>query len=137
MSKNAPKWIRFMKLRFTISLLMYASMAYGEPVCDVKVGSSLGIPVLEFGSGNRIYSKIPLSQGSPDAVEEEMINLQDEGVCAEKIVSKKCTLRFEKLPDRNLLTLFRGQEKWRSWDLNAKKQAESYVRALKKKGFCS
>lgn len=126
-----------MKRRLSLIMLLSSAMALAEPVCDVRVGDSIGIKVVEFATGNRVHSKMPLSEGTVYAIQEEMINLQDEGVCAEEIVSRKCVLKFEKAQRGNRLTLYRGQERWSSWPLNSKRQVEDFVKGLKKAGFCS
>ncbi len=117
--------------------MMMSAQTYAETPCDVRPGTSIGIKVLEFASGNVIHSKMPLREGSPDALLEEMINLQDMGICEEKIVSQKCVLKFEKQKKLNFVTLYRGQIRWNTWNLKQKDHAQNYVKNLKKLGFCS
>jgi hypothetical protein len=126
-----------MKFCLFVFLLLMAAVAQAEPVCDLRVGESIGIQVLEFSSGSTVHSKMAMVETSPKAIVDEMINLQDMGICAEKIVTKKCTLRFEKKKKGSLITMYRGKDRWVSWSLSGKKEAQSFVRSLKKVGFCS
>lgn len=125
-----------MKL-FVLLLTFGALSAQAESLCDVRVGDSSGMKVVEFATGNVVHSKMSLKEAQADAILEEMINLQDMGVCTEKILAKKCVLRFEKKVKETNITLFRGQDKWLSWTVSQKKQAQDYVRLLKRAGFCS
>lgn len=111
--------------------------SFAESRCDIRPGTSLGIKVVEFATGNQIHSKMPMRQGEPDALLEEMISLQEMGVCEEKIISQKCILKFEKYSKVNYITLYRGKSKWSSWQLKEKEKANSYVKNLKRVGFCS
>jgi hypothetical protein len=123
--------------RFFILFVLLTSAALAEPICDVRLGDSTGVKVIEFASGNVIHSKIALKEMSSDTLTEEMTNLQDMGVCAEQTIAKKCILKFEKRPNSNVLTLYRGQEKWITWMISAKKNAQDFVVHLKRAGFCS
>jgi hypothetical protein len=80
---------------------------------------------------------MPLRESTANALYEEMISLQDMGVCEEEIKSQKCILKFEKSPKANFVTMYRAGGKWNSWGLKSKDQAQSYVKSLKKFGFCS
>lgn len=126
-------------MKFTLPAIMLAATlnAFAEAPCDIRPGLSVGIRVVEFTTGHTIHSKIPLREGTAEALMEEMINLQDMGVCEEKITSQKCILKFEKVKDENFVTMYRGQAKWNSWVLSSKEQAQSYVKSLKRAGFCS
>lgn len=126
-----------MKSSLIIIMLLAINIAQAEPVCDVRVGESIGINVIEFASGNQIHSKMALKDTSPKAIAEEMANLQDMGVCAEKIITKKCVLKLEKKATAGHITMFRGSERWISWSLSSKSAAQSFVQNLKKIGFCS
>lgn len=126
-----------MKFCLFVCLLLTVAFAHAEPICDLRVGESIGIQVLEFSSGKTVHSKMALVDSSPKAIVDEMINLQDMGVCAEKIITKKCTLRFEKRKKGSLITMYRGKDRWVSWSLSGKKKAQSFVTHLKKVGFCS
>lgn len=117
--------------------MLMSSFAFAESVCDVRVGEASGMKVVEFASGNVIHSKISINESTAEAMLEEMINLQDMGICTEKIQSRKCVLKFEKKNKVNSLTLFRGADRWLSWTVQSKKQAQDYVRNLKRVGFCS
>lgn len=123
---------------FLLNLLLLAGLkAYAEVPCDIRTGSSLGIRVVEFVSGHTIHSKMPLREGTANALYEEMINLQDMGVCEEEIKSQKCILRFEKNPKAKFVTMYRAGGKWNSWNLKSKEEAQTYIKSLKKYGFCS
>jgi len=111
--------------------------AYAVENCDVQAGSSVGIRVVEFISGNTILSKMPMHESSPSALSEELTNLQDMGLCGDKIKAQKCVLKLEKRGKVNGLTLLRGASRWNSWNLKSKVQAQNYVKDLKRLGFCS
>lgn len=119
-------------LFLTLSLKVFA-----EAPCDLRPGLSIGIRVVEFTSGNTVHSKMPMRQSTADALLEEMINLQDMGVCEEKITAQKCILKFEKIRKNNYISLFRDNKRWNSWSLKSKEQAQNYVIHLKRVGFCS
>lgn len=125
-------------MKFTLIFLVFLmnSFAFAEVDCDLKLGLSTGVPVVEFTSGNTIHSKMSIKEMTPAALEEEMINLQDEGICTEKIPVKKCVLKFEKQKAQKL-TLYRGQDRWLSWPTQAKREAQNFVKGLQKVGFCS
>lgn len=118
-------------------LLMLSVQAFAEVPCDIRPGHSVGIKVVEFVTGNKIHSKMPMSEGHADALLEEMINLQDMGICEEKIKAQKCILKFEKIRTTNYVSLYRGNQKWNSWSLKSKSNAQNYVIQLKRVGFCS
>lgn len=126
--------IKFSVLTF---FLLLSLQVFAESPCDVRPGISIGIKVVEFTTGNQVHSKMPMRQSTAEAILEEMINLQDMGVCEEKILSKKCILKFEKLRRNNYISLFRGNQRWNSWSLKSKAQAQNYVKNLKRLGFCS
>lgn len=126
-----------MKFALILALFVFSSLASAEELCDVRPGESLGVKVIEFTSGNTIHSKMTLKETTPDALAEEIVNLQDMGVCAETIISKKCVLKFEKTQKTNLLTMYRGQDKWLSWPAISKNQAQVFVKSLQRVGFCS
>jgi hypothetical protein len=125
------------KFYFMNLVLLLALNAFAESPCDIRPGTSVGIRVVEFATGHTIHSKIPLRESTAEALLEEMINLQDMGVCEEKIISRKCILKFEKIQKINYVTLYRGQNKWNTWGIKSKDQAQNYVRSLKKVGFCT
>ena len=123
---------------FLLNLLLLSGLkAYAESPCDIRPGSTMGIKVVEFVSGNTIHSKMPLRESTANALYEEMISLQDMGVCEEEIKSQKCILKFEKSQKANFVTMYRAGGKWNTWGLKSKDQAQSYVKSLKKFGFCS
>lgn len=126
-----------MKLLLLNLTFLLSLQAFAEAPCDIKIGRSLGVKVVEFGPGHVTFSKIPFKESSAKALQEEMINLQDMGLCEERIFARKCTLKYEKLSAVNIITMYRGSEKWNSWNLQSKSEAQNYVKSLKKTGFCS
>lgn len=126
-----------MKFVLILTVLLISAGAMAESPCDVRVGESSGMKVIEFATGNVVHSKINLRESSADALLEEMLNLQDMGICTEKILSQKCVLKFDKKLRANSLTLYRGTDRWLSWAVESKRQAQDYVRNLKRVGFCS
>ena len=85
-----------MKLLMMTLLFSVTLNAFAEGPCDVRPGKSIGIKVIEFTTGHVIHSKMPFTESSADALLEEMINLQDMGICEEKITASRCVLKFEK-----------------------------------------
>lgn len=126
-----------MKKRIIALGLIMSCSAYAESLCDIRPGTSVGIKVVEFATGNQIHSKIPMRQAEPDALLEEMISLQEMSICEEKIVAQKCILKFEKIAKAKYITLYRGKNKWSTWGLKDKERANSFVKNLKRVGFCS
>jgi hypothetical protein len=126
-------------LKLTLFLLpiLLSWQAFAEAPCDIRIGRSLGIKVVEFGPGHVTFSKIPFKESSAKALQEEMISLQDMGLCKEKIFARNCTLKYEKLSSVNVITMYRGSEKWNSWKLKSKGEAQNYLKGLKLIGFCS
>ena len=123
---------------FFLSLFMLTSLkAFAESPCDLRPGTAIGVKVVEFATGNTIHSKMPFRESTADALLEEMINLQDMGVCEEKIVAQKCVLKFEKKAKLNFISLYRGPNKWNTWNLKSKVEAQNFVKNLKRVGFCS
>ena len=104
--------------------------------CDIRLGESLGVKVVEFTTGNVIHSKMTLKESNYLALMEEYMNLQDEGICTNKQIAKKCLLKFEKKSQLNV-TLYRGQDKWQSWNVKSKNEAQGFIVNLQKAGFCS
>jgi hypothetical protein len=120
---------------FTFMILSFNALA--ESPCDIRPGTSSGVKVIEFATGNKIHSKILLRESSADALLEEMVSLQDMGICEEKIYAQKCILKFEKFKKTNYISLYRGKNKWNTWQLKSKDQAFDLVKKMKKVGFCS
>jgi hypothetical protein len=125
--------MKFLALFFFIILSAHAR----AEMCDVRLGQSIGLRVVEFVSGNTIHSKMSLKDTTADSIYQEMINLQEEGICEEKIISRRCILRYEKKSKTTLITLFRGQDRWVSWLLSSKKKAQDFIKNMKRVGFCS
>lgn len=126
-----------MKFSLVAMMLMLTLHAQAESKCDVRTGTSMGIKVIEFASGHVIHSKMSLKEISADALLEEMINLQDMGICEERIIAQRCILKFEKQQKTNVITLIRGTDRWKTWKLSSKLQAQDFVKKLKRAGFCS
>jgi hypothetical protein len=127
-------------MRKSLILIFFALMSFNalaESACDVRPGISVGIKVVEFASGNVVHSKIPMRESNADSLLEEMISLQDMGICTEKITSQKCTLKFEKIAKTNYISLYRGPHKWNTWHLKSKNTVQELVKNLKRTGFCS
>lgn len=125
-----------MKLIF-LFLVMVSQAAFAEAPCDIKLGHSVGVRVIEFTTGNVIHSKMALKEMSARSLREELVNLQDMGICAEKIERKKCILKFEKKDIGNQLTMFRAGDRWLSWSLEGKTSAQKFVKILQQGGFCA
>lgn len=123
--------------RLIAIMLLASNLAYAEFPCDIRLGESIGLRVVEFTTGHVIHSKMSLKESSGPALREEIINLQDEGICTEQIPLKKCVLKYEKVASRKDITLYRGSDKWQSWNLSAKKDAQEFVISLRRAGFCS
>lgn len=110
--------------------------SYAEDLCDIRPGTSIGIKVIEFISGKKIHSKIPLKESTANALLEEMTSLQDMGICETEIISRKCSLKYEKHLGMNVVSMYRNGLKWNSWKLESKDNAQLYVKSLKRAGFC-
>lgn len=115
---------------------MFAQVALAESSCDIKLGRSVGVRVVEFATDNVVHSKLPLREMSVASLREEMVSLQDMGICEEKIQRKRCVLKFEKRAEGNKLTFFRGPDRWLSWSLAGKASAQKFVRILQQAGYC-
>ncbi len=126
-----------MKFSFLALFMLLSLKAFAESPCDLRPGTSIGVKVVEFATGNVIHSKMPMRESTADALLEEMINLQDMGVCEEKIIAQKCVLKFEKQQKINFISLYRGANKWNTWNLKSKEHAQNFVKNLKRVGFCS
>lgn len=124
-----------MKL-FLFLFIIAAQSAFAEAPCDIALGSTVGVRVVEFASGNVVHSKMALKEMSVSSLKEEMSSLQDMGVCEQKIQKKRCVLKFEKKAQTQL-TLIRGTDRWLSWSLNGKGSAQKFVKILQQAGYCS
>jgi hypothetical protein len=118
-------------------ILVFGCTFAQADVCDVRMGQSIGLRVVEFVSGNTIHSKMSIKDTTAESISQEMTNLQEEGVCDEHITTKRCVLRYEKKSKTTLITLFRGQDRWVSWLLSSKKKAQDFIKNMKRAGFCS
>lgn len=124
-------------MKFIVLLIVFSiQAAMAEAPCDIRLGHTVGVRVVEFASGNVVHSKIPLKEMSVASLSEEMVNLQDMGICEEKIQKKRCILKFEKRKKGNLLTLFRDKDRWLSWKLAGKNSAQKFARILQQAGYC-
>lgn len=124
-----------MKLKWMLLLLISCS-AFAEAPCDIRLGHSVGVRVVEFASDNVIHSKMSLREMSVSSLREEMVNLQDMGLCEMKVQRKRCILKFEKRTKENQLTLFRSSDRWLSWSLAGKTSAQKFVKILQQAGYC-
>ncbi len=119
-----------------VAILFVSQSAMAEAPCDIRLGTTVGVRVVEYASGNVIHSKMPLKEMSVASLREEITNLQDMGICEAKLQRKRCILKFEKSNKGNQLTLFRGVDRWLSWSLAGKTSAQKFVRILQQAGFC-
>lgn len=130
-----------MKTIFALIMLAAITQAVrAESLCDIRPGVSigLGVKVVEFASGNQVHSKMSMREATPDALHEEIVNLQDMGVCEEQIRAQKCFFRVDKVKSKiKSITLIRGNQRWSTWTLKDKKNAENFVKNMKRVGFCS
>ena len=126
-----------MKSLLSILFILFSVGTYAETKCDLKVGTSVGVKAVEFITGNVVHSKMALQDSTAEALAEELINLQDLGVCSQEFQSQKCVLRFENAKKTNFISMYRGAERWLTWNLSAKNKAQMYVATLKRFGFCS
>jgi len=125
-----------MKFKFALLLIIASQGAFAEAPCDVRLGTSVGVRVIEYATDNVVHSKILLKEMSVSSLREEMTNLQDMGICEEKIQRKRCVLKFEKRKVGNQLTLYRNADKWLSWSLKGKTSAQKFVKILQQAGYC-
>ena len=125
-----------MKFALLTLLTLTSLKVFAEAPCDIRLGNSVGVQVVEFASGHIVHSKMAVKELSQSSLVDEMISLQDMGICEEKITAKKCVLKFEKKQNVNHLVLLRGQDRWLSWDTKAKQKAQDFVKSLQKAGFC-
>jgi hypothetical protein len=126
-----------MKKLILTSFLLFTTATWAESPCDVKIGESLGVKVLRFTSGPVVHSKMLLTELSTGALSEEMANLRDEGICNEQMPTRKCILKFEKTRPKTTLSLYRDGDKWTSWEIASKREAQVFVKSLQRAGFCS
>ena len=117
-------------------ILLISQAALAQSDCDIRPGQTMGVRIVEFATGNVVHSKMQLKEMSVSTLNEEMMNLQDMGICEEKIQKKKCILKFEKKSMANQLTLIRGIDRWLTWSLDGKKSAQKFVKILQLAGFC-
>jgi hypothetical protein len=125
------------KALFLVITLLISARTYAESNCDIRVGESVGLKVVEFATGHVVHSKFSLKETTADALLEEIVNLQDMGICSEKILSKKCVLKLEKKDKENMVTMYRGADRWVTWKVASKKSAQDFVKNMKRVGFCS
>lgn len=125
-----------MKLLLLQIIFLISLNSYAEDSCDIRPGTSIGIKVIEFVSGKKVHSKIPLKESSANALLEEMTSLQDMGICESEIIRRDCRLKYEKHLGMNVVSMYRNGIKWNSWKLESKENAQLYVKSLKRAGFC-
>lgn len=127
-----------MKSLVAILFVFFATAALAdESKCDLRLVTSTGVKAVEFITGNVSHSKMALKDATAEALAEELINLQDYSLCSQEFRAQKCVLRFEKAKKTNFISMYRGSERWLTWNLSAKTRAQTYVAALKRYGFCS
>ena len=119
-----------------VIILLIAQSAFAETPCDIRLGHSVGVRVIEFATENVVHSKMSLREMSVASLREEMTNLQDMGLCDLDIQRKRCILKFEKRTKENQLTLMRGSDRWLSWSLAGKTSAQKFVKILQQAGYC-
>jgi hypothetical protein len=119
-----------------VIILLIAQSAFAEAPCDIRLGHSVGVRVIEFATENVVHSKMSLREMSVSSLREEMTNLQDMGLCNLEIQRKRCILKFEKRTKENQLTLMRGSDRWLSWSLAGKTSAQKFVKILQQAGYC-
>ena len=91
--------------------------------------------MVEFKEKNKTLSKMAFRDASPEALIEEIYNLQDMNLCSEKIIRSKCNLKIN--PKNGLVTFIRGKKGWVSWPKSSISVAQNYLKEMKKIGFCS
>lgn len=126
-----------MKSLVAILFAIFSMSVFAQAKCDLKLVTSVGVKAVEFYSGQEVHSKMAMRDSSADALAEELINLQDMGLCAQEFQHQRCTLKFEKANKVNFISMYRGSERWLTWNLTAKEKAQAYVASLKRFGFCS
>lgn len=126
-------------MKFYVSILMFLLSFYAQAgsECNLRLGKSVGVKVVEFSTGNVIHSKMSIKDVSADALVEELVGLQDYGICSDTVHSQKCILKFEKAAKTNFISLYRGEDRWLTWGLTSKNKAQDFVKNLKRVGFCS
>lgn len=128
-------WKEIMKFILLLTLLISQSV-FAEAACDIRLGHSAGVRVVEYATDNVVHSKIALREMSVSSLREEMTSLQDMGLCDIRIQRKRCVLKFEKRAKENQLTLLRGSDRWLSWSLAGKTSAQKFVKILQQAGYC-
>jgi hypothetical protein len=125
-----------MKSLLLIFFALVTAQVFAQTKCDLKMSHSVGVKTVEFISGNVVHSKMAMKESTADALAEELINLQDAGICDQEFIAQKCVLKFEKAKKVNFISMYRGTERWLTWNLSAKLKAQNYVTGLKRFGFC-
>lgn len=123
-------------MKLIIFLLFIISGQVWGQNCDIRVGTTMGLKVMEFHSGNTIHSKMTIRETTAEALIEELSSLQEEGVCSETIPAGKCVLRFEKRNKTNFISFFRNNERWATWLVKSKPRAQAFVKNMKRVGLC-
>lgn len=118
---------------FLFSLMSFNTFA--AKVCDFEVTKKFGVVVVEVKEGNRSLSKMAFQDSTPNALIEEIYNLQDMDLCSHHIVQSKCELKAD--ARSGLVTFIRGKKKWVSWPKKSVSHAQNYLNEMKRVGFCS
>lgn len=124
-----------MKLTVLFLFTLMSLPIFASNICDLEVAKKLGVVVVEFKEKNKTLSKMAFKDSSAEALIEEMYNLQDMSLCADKIVQSKCRLKVN--PSNGLVTFVRGKKEWVSWPKTSISHAQKYLTEMKKVGFCS
>lgn len=120
---------------FLLFFFLISSQSYALSLCDVEVAEVEQVKVLKFKTRKpkvSELSKFLLKEASPLAIQEEMINLQDMGLCYEKFIPRSCSLKVK----NKKVTLLRDGIEWTSWSRKRSADAKVYFNDLKKLGIC-
>lgn len=124
-----------MKLTVIFLLTLISTSSFARNICDLEVNKKFGVVVVEFKEKSKTISKMAFKDSTPNALIEEMYNLQDLNLCSHKIVQAQCTLRVN--PNNGLVTFIRSKKDWVSWPKSSLSHAQNYLKEMKRVGFCS
>lgn len=123
-------------MKFAVLFLMslFSLNTFAAKVCDLEVNKKFGVVVVEVKQGNQSLSKMAFGDSTPNALIEEIYNLQDMDLCSYHIVQSKCELKAN--AQTGMVTFVRGQKTWVSWPLQSAEHAQNYLKEMKRVGFC-
>lgn len=124
-----------MKLALFLLFTLISTNIYAAKVCDLEVNKKFGVVVVEVKQGNQSLSKMAFGDSTPNALIEEIYNLQDMDLCSYHIVQSKCELKAD--AQARVVTFVRGKKTWVSWPLQSAGHAQNYLKEMKRVGFCS